>query len=236
MVKYSLQKLDTNMARAMVVDAEISLKKSREICDFFRYKTTSFTKKYLEAVLEKKLAIPFKKHNAGAGHKPGMGPGKYPTNAAKKILSLIKAVEANAKQKGLGDELKIIHISAKSAARPLHYGRFRGMNMKRSHVEVVVKEIITKEKKAKGKEKEKGKPKEKPKPAAAEAKKTQEKKEPEKKAVEQKVVPKETPKTAPTPKPIEKQPQPSQSTQKSKPIQKPKPTEQKEDKKQEIPK
>ncbi|MFH1212364.1 MAG: 50S ribosomal protein L22 [Candidatus Woesearchaeota archaeon] len=128
-------------AEAAIKDASISPKKAEEICNLFRYKSTEFTKRYLERIIDMKAAMPFRRYTGGAGHKPGMGPGKYPVNAATQILKLVKAAEANAKQKGMGDELKIVHFSAKIASRPAKYGRRHGMKMKRAHVEIAVKEL-----------------------------------------------------------------------------------------------
>lgn len=142
--RYSAQNVGKDMAKAMLKDEEVSMKNASEVCRFFRYKTIDFTKKYMEAVLKKKNAIPFTRFNWGAGHRPGMGPGKYPIKTIKAMLKLVKSAEANAKSKGLGNDLKIVYFSARKAAEPMHYGRIRGISMKRSHIEIIVKEVSKK--------------------------------------------------------------------------------------------
>ncbi|MBT3463440.1 hypothetical protein HN451_00510, partial [archaeon] len=57
------------------------------------------------------------------------------------ILKIIKSAESNALNKGLNtNDLVITHICAHKASTPYHSGRQRRRKMKRSHIEVVVKE------------------------------------------------------------------------------------------------
>jgi len=136
------------MARVIGRDLSMSTKAGIEICNFIRRKDLQKTKAYLEAVLKKEKAIPFKRFCNGAGHKPGMGAGKYPIKACKHVLNLVKSAEANASMKGLNtSSLKIIQAVANQASRPMKYGRATRGEMKRSHVEIVVMESETKTKK-----------------------------------------------------------------------------------------
>jgi len=129
------------MARVIGRSLEVSLKQASEIGNFINGKTTEDSKKYLENVISKKAAIPFKKFNKGVGHKKGMGPGRYPVKTSTAIKDLLESVEANAQFKGLNtSSLSIIHISANKAATQWHYGRQRRRQMKRTHVEIVVEE------------------------------------------------------------------------------------------------
>jgi len=122
-------------------DLNISTKQAIEICSFIKKMPLKKARNVLERVEKKKLAIPFKRFTEGAGHKRGMSAGKYPVLASKQFLKLLKALEANAQNKGLSPELRIIHACAQQAPRPFHYGRKRRIKMKRTHVELIAEEM-----------------------------------------------------------------------------------------------
>lgn len=145
---------EEHLARASADNVFISSKHSVEICRLVRYKTTSQAKKILEEVIALKRAVPFKRYKRNVGHKPGMAAGRFPQKAAKEILRLIKAGEANAQFKGLNTaDLKITKLIANRASHPVTGGRHR-TTARRTNLEIEVRE--TKEKK---KEKEKRQPK-----------------------------------------------------------------------------
>lgn len=138
-----------NMAKAVLRSAGISLKQSIEISNFIKKKKVSDAIKIMEGVLKETGAIPFKRFTEGAGHKKGIGAGKYPKKAASAFINLLKSVEANAQNKGLSTtELVITSICANKAATQWHYGRKRRRRMKRAHVEIYVKEGKKQEKKS----------------------------------------------------------------------------------------
>ena len=133
------------MARAVGTSLGISTKHSIEICSLLRSKELSYAKELLKRAIEKKKAIPFTRFNSDVGHKPGIGPGRYPEKASTEILKLLECVEANAQFKGLNtSELIIEHICAHKAGKAMRYGRQRGRTAKRTHVEVMVKESAKK--------------------------------------------------------------------------------------------
>ena len=202
--KYSIKTLKENQAKALAKDASVSTKVSIETTKFLNGKSTKVAIAYLEKVLEKKLAVPYKRFTDGVGHRKGKGitSGRYPQKLSKLLIVLIKSVEANASMKGLGENLKIVHFNAHRASTPMHYGRHPRREMKRSHIEIIVEEVEAKKKVA-TKKKVVAKPKveEKPKVKAeiktnipkVEEKKVEEvKKEP--KVEEKPKVPTETPK------------------------------------------
>ena len=128
------------MARAFSL-LPISRKKAIEICNFIRYKPIARVKKFLEGVAVKEVAVPVKRYKQGIPHRKAIGPGKFPVNASKRILSLINSAEANAQFKGLNAlNLIVKHVSAKKAPTAMHAGRFRGRKMKRCYIEVVLSE------------------------------------------------------------------------------------------------
>ena len=184
--KYAYQGEPEGTARAVARSVQVSTKTAVMIAKFLRGKTVARAKKDLELVLKKKIAVPFTRFTEGAGHKPGIGPGKYPEKATKAFLETISNAEANAMDLGLGDELKIQAITVHKGAVNWHYGRIRGRKQKNTNIEVVLKEII-KEKKPETKKEEK-KP-EQPK-KEAESKKQAPKKEPSEKKTQAKTTPK----------------------------------------------
>ncbi len=150
------------MARAVGRDLSISKKQSVEICKWIRNKQLSRAKKMLEDAIAMKVAVPFTRFNWNVGHRPGMGPGRYPIKSCTEILALLKSAEANAQTKGLNTgNLHIVHCNAQKAPSPAHYGRQRGTHMKRTHIELVLQEKAQatekrdKTKKKQGKSKEK---------------------------------------------------------------------------------
>ncbi len=138
-----------NMARVLSKDISVSTKQSVEVCKWIKHKTTKKAKYLLQGVVDKKWAVPYKRYNKDIGHRKNIGVGRYPIKTSNFVLELIDMVEANAQNKGLDvDSLVIEHICAHRAARPWHFGRARRRKMKRTHIEIVVKEKdIKKEKK-----------------------------------------------------------------------------------------
>jgi len=159
---YSVR-INEHRARAVGLLLPISTKQSIEICKFIRGRKVQKAIEMLNAVVDMKKPVPFNQFTNGAGHKHGIGPGKYPVKACKEILKLVKLVEANAQHKGLNTSgLEIIHICAKKGPKSWHYGRQSRIAMKRTHVEIVVEEKEIK-KKEPVKKKELKKQEEKPK-------------------------------------------------------------------------
>ncbi|MBL7056706.1 50S ribosomal protein L22 [Candidatus Woesearchaeota archaeon] len=138
---------EENVARAILKDAGISSKHAIEICSHLRHKKVAYAKEFLGSVIKKEKAVKFTRFTAGAGHKTGIGPGKYPKKASEIILQAIESAESNAIDKGLGLDLKIVHLSAQRASTPWHYGRQSRRKTKRTHIEVVIQEVENKQKK-----------------------------------------------------------------------------------------
>lgn len=129
------------MARAKGMTLPISFKQSVEICDFISDRNVSDAKKILQNVIEKKVAIPFKRYNWDLGHKSKIGPGRYPEKASREFIKLIELVEANAQFKGLNtSNLVIAHISANKGGKAWHYGRQSRRKIKRTNIEIIVEE------------------------------------------------------------------------------------------------
>ena len=128
-MRYSMDSDPDTSARAQALEVNISPKHSVEICREIKGMELQSAKEYLQAVIDLKKAVPFKRHNGCVPHRKGkgFGPGRYPQKAASKILKLLEDCEANAEYSGLNtDQLKIKHIA-------VHQGKvYRGW-MPRAH-------------------------------------------------------------------------------------------------------
>ncbi len=139
MYRYAFQGFDNEtMAKAVGLDLPISAKNSTMVCKAIRGKRIERAKKILNDAINMKVAIEFTRYNKDRGHKPGMGPGRYPIKTCEEILSILENAEANAHQKNLGSELVVRHVCAHLASRPFRYGRKRRRKAKRSHIEIVL--------------------------------------------------------------------------------------------------
>ena len=139
--KYAYQHNKDHEAIALGKDLPISSKQSIEICKYLRGKKVSAAKKILADVAALKKAVPYTRFHGDMGHKPGIGPGRYPGKASLAILQVLTNAEANAQNKGLdAEQLHVVHLMAQEASRPWRYGRQRRIKAKRTHIEVVVAE------------------------------------------------------------------------------------------------
>jgi large subunit ribosomal protein L22 len=152
--KYAFKSDKENVVKVVGRDIGISTRHAIEICSFIKGRQLKSAMALLEKTVRKEFAIPFKRFTEGAGHKKGMSSGKYPVKASMQFLELMKALEANAQNKGLNSELKIIHACAQKAAEPFHYGRKRRIRMKRTHIEIAAEEVEAKKEAKKGDKKE----------------------------------------------------------------------------------
>ena len=112
------------MAKAMGSSLPISVKHAAMVCNYIRGKPIARAKKMLEEVIAMKEAVPMTRFNFDRGHKPKIGPGRYPIKTCQEILQIVESAEKNAQQKNLS-EVSVLHICAHRAAKPWHYGRKR---------------------------------------------------------------------------------------------------------------
>lgn len=147
--KYAFEDFEEErMARCIGKDLSISTKHSIEICRFLRRKNLQKAKDILMKVVKKEEALKYTRFNKGVGHKPGIGPGRYPVKACKEFHKLLESVENNAVFKGLdANNLIIVHSACHRASRPMRYSRRTRGEAKRTHVEIIVEEKIKEKKK-----------------------------------------------------------------------------------------
>ncbi|MBN1646374.1 50S ribosomal protein L22 [Candidatus Woesearchaeota archaeon] len=130
------------LAYAVGRDLDISIKDSIMICEAIRHKSSEGAERILKQAIDMKQPIAFTRFTNGLGHRSGKGmaSGRYPVKACTRILSLLKSAEANAENKGLG-KLRVEHIRASKGSDQWHFGRLRRRKMKRTHIEIVLKEV-----------------------------------------------------------------------------------------------
>ena len=174
--KYSTQDIDKEKtAKAVSTDVSVSIKQAVEISREIRNKYLDKAKKMLEATIAMKRPVEFRKFNRDMGHKKGMAAGRFPIKACTQILATLKSAEANAVDKGLSvEDCLIKSIVPNKASSPPRYGRRRGREAKRAHIEIVLEEVVRKDK---PKKQDKKKPVEEKK-APEEAKPVKEQEEP----------------------------------------------------------
>lgn len=169
-------KIEGDVAKVLGRDISISTKHSVEVCRALRGKNLQKAKVFLKKVIDKKEAVPYRRYNKDLGHKKGkVGAGRYPVKTCKAILGLLESAETNAQFKGFNTAaLEIAHICAHQASRPWHFGRKIREKMKRSHIEIIVRESAKEKAKGNEKTKEMKKGKDKEVQKAPEKKKTKE--------------------------------------------------------------
>lgn len=120
----------------------ISKKHAMYLCSFIKNKRVDAALDDLAAVLKFKKAVPFK---GEIPHRHGMMSGRYPINAAKAFISILKGLRGNIAVAGLdAEKARIISASASWASRQRKSG---GMRFKRTHVVLKAKEVVLPEKK-----------------------------------------------------------------------------------------
>ena len=113
------------MSRALGKELPISPKKSEEVCKALKGMHIDDARRYLEDVLEKKRAIPFKRHKRFIGHKKGIGPGGYPFKVIHEIMKILDSAQSNAEAAGLDSENMKIHTISASRGQPDKFFRPR---------------------------------------------------------------------------------------------------------------
>jgi large subunit ribosomal protein L22 len=147
---YSFTAFDEDrMARASGRELHISPKAAREICHYVQHMSLRQAQVFLERVVAKEQAVPYRRHRKEVSHKRGLQgwyAGRYPVKAARQVLSILGDLEANAEGKGLDIEhLKIVHAAAHRGRVlkryfPRAFGRSSPNSEMLCHLEFVVEE------------------------------------------------------------------------------------------------
>jgi large subunit ribosomal protein L22 len=151
--KIQTSKVKRDIAVVNAKSVEVSTKYSVAICKFIKGKRIGDAIRELEDVTKKKIHVPMigeYGHKHGSG-KFASGAGRYPVNASKQFIKLLKGLSGNANANEM-NEPYVAEASASKASRPM--GRFGRWERKRTHIKLVAKEM-----KIKNKEKKKSKKK-----------------------------------------------------------------------------
>jgi ribosomal protein L22 len=127
--KEEKQKVKKEEAIARGLNLHASLKHLMAISRFIKGKTIDSAIADLEDVLKMKKVVPF---SGEIPHRKGMMSGRYPINASKQIITVLKGLKGNAIVNGIEPEKTIITFaSANWDSRPAKKG---GARFKRSNI------------------------------------------------------------------------------------------------------
>ncbi len=133
------------VAKASAREVDVSPKWAREVCRAIKGLSISEARELLEAVVEKRRLIPYRRYKKKrAHHAETRGPGGYPVKVSKIMLKLLDELEANAEFKGIDlDRARIVHAAAHKGRSITKYierafGRASPYNRTLTHIELVV--------------------------------------------------------------------------------------------------
>lgn len=147
---YAFQNYDgTRHVRSALREKDISHKHAREIAVSIKGLSIEKARDYLQAVINKERAVPFRRYKEQVGHKsdPGVMSGRYPQKSAAEFIKLLDNLESNAEYKGMDlDRLKIINATVHKGVIvkrfiPRAMGRATPKNNVLTHVELVAQEV-----------------------------------------------------------------------------------------------
>jgi large subunit ribosomal protein L22 len=147
---YAFQNYDsTRHVRASMREKQISHKHAREIAVQIKGLSIERARDYLQNVVNKQRAVPFRRYKNQVGHRsdPGVMSGRYPEKSANEFIKLIDNLESNAEYKGMDlDRLKIVNATVHKGVlikrfTPRAMGRATPKNNVLTHVELVAQEI-----------------------------------------------------------------------------------------------
>lgn len=147
---YSITDLDPETTvKASGRELRVSPKAAREVCVAIKGMKLDEAKDFLQQVIEKKKAVPFRRYKKKTPHRHGLqkfATGRYPVKASQKILQVLENAEANAMYKGLDTErLKIVHAAAYPGVKlkryiPRAFGRSSPRFETLCHIEIVLEQ------------------------------------------------------------------------------------------------
>src|SRR5215831_21153503 len=149
--KYAFQNFDKSKhVRAALREKSISHKHSRELAVAIKGMSIDKAREFLESVVSKKIALPYRRYNNEVAHRSnirdGFSAGRFPQKTAKEYLKLLDNLESNAEYKGMDlDRLKIVSAVVHRGTKlerftPRAMGRTSPKIGVLVHVELVAKE------------------------------------------------------------------------------------------------
>ncbi len=171
---------EADFAKARVEGVNASFKDLTEVCGNIRRRPAEAAVALLEDAKAGKVPLRYRSHNTRMAHrKELMGQkGRWPIKAAGIVLKCLQSAIANAKEKGLSEDLIVTHACANKKNTYMRYsskGRRNISRMETARVEIVLREKVEGKKKrledASKKKSEAAKKPAKEEPEKAEAKK-----------------------------------------------------------------
>ncbi len=238
---------EADFAKARIEDVNASYKDLTEVCHNIRRRPAEMAVQILEDAKAKKRPIKYRSHNTRMAHRKELQgqKGRWPVKCVGIVLKCLESAIANAKEKGLSEELIVVHASANKKFSHMRYsskGRRNTSKLETARVEIVLKEKVEGKKKRVEEEAKAAEDKKKLDAAkkAEEAKKAAEAKEikpaPEKAAAAKPVAEPKKEEATPAEKPVEKPKEVPKATPKVEAKPAPKKEEKPPEKKAEPPK
>jgi large subunit ribosomal protein L22 len=139
--------------RSALREKDISHKHAREVALAIRGMSIENAREFLENVIAKQIAVPYRRYNNEVAHRSnirdGFFAGRFPEKTAREFLKLLDNLESNGEYKGMDlDRLKIVSAVTHKGTK---LERFTPRAMGRSspkidtlvHVELVAQEVAS---------------------------------------------------------------------------------------------
>lgn len=161
MVKYSREPATEKACKAMGVELRTSFKNTYNVAQAIKGMKLKTAQTYIEAVMDKKRVIPFRRFCSGVS-RTGMArefkhtQGRWPEKSCKVVLGLLKNAESNAEFKNLDPEALVIkHILVNRAQQGRRrtyraHGRINAYCSSPCHIELILQEEEEKPEKPEG--------------------------------------------------------------------------------------
>jgi large subunit ribosomal protein L22 len=143
----------TNFDKTALREKDISHKHAREVALAIRGMSIEKAREFLENVIAKQIAVPYRRYNNEVAHRSnirdGFFSGRFPKKTAREFLKLLDNLESNGEYKGMDlDRLKIVSAVTHKGTK---LERFTPRAMGRSspkidtlvHVELVAQEVAS---------------------------------------------------------------------------------------------
>ncbi|HKI08316.1 MAG TPA: 50S ribosomal protein L22 [Nitrososphaeraceae archaeon] len=148
---YAFQDFDKSRhVRARIKDKDISHKHSREIALAIKGMSLEKSREFLERVLSKEIAVPYRRYNNEVAHRSnirdGFFAGRFPRKATKEFLRLLDNLESNAEYKGMDLDRLTITSAVVHKGRKLERFMPRAMGRSTPKIDTLVQvELVAQE-------------------------------------------------------------------------------------------
>jgi len=136
---------EADYAKARVEDVNASFKDLTEVCFNIRGESADVAVEILEQAKAKKIPLRYRSHNTRMAHRKELQgqKGRWPVKCAGIVLKCLQSAIANAKEKGLSEELIVSTASANKKRSYMRYsskGRRNTSKLETARVEIILRE------------------------------------------------------------------------------------------------